>query len=31
VHEEAAPILAEVKGLRQEVAALRAEIAGRAK
>ncbi len=31
VHEEAAPILAEVKGLRQEVAALRAEMAGRAK
>jgi voltage-gated sodium channel len=29
VHEEAAPILAEVKGLRQEVAALRAEMAGR--
>ena len=31
VHEEAAPILAEVKGLRQEVAALRAEMAGRGK
>jgi len=31
VHEEAAPILAEVKTLRQEVAALRAELAGRAK
>jgi voltage-gated sodium channel len=29
VHEEAAPILAEVKSLRQEVAALRAEMAGR--
>jgi voltage-gated sodium channel len=29
VHEEAAPILAEVKGLRQEVAALRAEMAAR--
>jgi hypothetical protein len=29
VHEEAAPILAEVKGLRQELAALRTEMAGR--
>ena len=29
VHEEAAPILAEVKSLRQEVVALRAELAGR--
>jgi voltage-gated sodium channel len=29
VHEEAAPILAEVKGMRQELAALRAEMAGR--
>jgi voltage-gated sodium channel len=29
VHEEAAPILAEMKGLRQEVAALRAELMGR--
>lgn len=31
VHEEAAPILAEVKNLRQELAALRAEMTGRAK
>src|SRR4051794_15663782 len=29
VHEEAAPILAEVKSMRQELAALRAEMAGR--
>jgi len=29
VHEEAAPILAEVKSLRQEIAALRTEMAGR--
>src|SRR5262245_10996408 len=28
VHEEAAPILAEVKGMRRELAALRAEMAG---
>ena len=31
VHEEAAPILAEVKGMRQELAALRAEMAGHRK
>jgi len=31
VHEEAAPILAEVKSLRQELAAMRAEMAGRVK
>jgi voltage-gated sodium channel len=31
VHEEAAPILAEVKNMRQELAALRAEMAGRTK
>jgi hypothetical protein len=29
IQEEAAPILAEVKGLRKEVAELRAELAGR--
>jgi len=31
VHEEAAPILAEVKAMRQELATLRTEMAGRAK
>jgi voltage-gated sodium channel len=31
VHEEAAPILAEVKAMRQELSALRTEMAGRAK
>src|SRR5215510_6776674 len=31
VHEEAAPILAEVKAMRQELSALRAEVAGREK